>query len=216
MAAEITVPSAPGGDTRGRILHAAQDVFGRFGYAGGRTLEIATGAGVTERTLFRHFPTKVELFIAAVVEPFHDYIKAFVDDWRIREHGVRTAWDEAYRFYDGLFELLETHRGLVVALVAAREHEDPSRTHFPALDSELADLLTSAEPTLETEAAAREFAGHPALNVRFMFGLAITACVHGDWIFPQDRRPSREELLRETTAFTLRGLGAKPDEFPPT
>lgn len=201
-------------DTRERILRAAQQVFGDCGYAGGRTLDIATTAGVTERTLFRYFPTKAELFGAAVVEPFHAYIQDFVEDWRQREHGVRSAWEEAYAFYDGLFELLETHRGLVVALIAARAHDDASRSLFPALDSDLADQLTSAEAILRTEGAARGFTGDAATHVRLMFGLAITACVHGDWLFPADQRPTREHLLRATTSFTLYGLGAGGPDAP--
>jgi TetR/AcrR family transcriptional regulator len=44
------------------ILLAATRLFGDKGYRGARTAEIAAAAGVTERTLFRYFPSKDSLY----------------------------------------------------------------------------------------------------------------------------------------------------------
>ncbi|OGA57695.1 MAG: hypothetical protein A3G81_04265 [Betaproteobacteria bacterium RIFCSPLOWO2_12_FULL_65_14] len=44
------------------ILRAATRIFGAKGYAAARTAEIAAAAGVTERTLFRYFPSKQSLY----------------------------------------------------------------------------------------------------------------------------------------------------------
>jgi TetR/AcrR family transcriptional regulator len=44
------------------IVRAAEEIFGAKGYAGARTAEIAAAAGVTERTLFRYFKSKDELY----------------------------------------------------------------------------------------------------------------------------------------------------------
>ena len=44
------------------ILQAATQVFGAKGYRGARTADIASSAGVTERTLFRYFPSKEKLY----------------------------------------------------------------------------------------------------------------------------------------------------------
>jgi TetR/AcrR family transcriptional regulator len=44
------------------ILKAAARLFGAKGYDGARPAEIAAAAGVTERTLFRYFPTKESLY----------------------------------------------------------------------------------------------------------------------------------------------------------
>jgi AcrR family transcriptional regulator len=44
------------------ILQAATRLFGDKGYRGARTAEIAAAAGVTERTLFRYFPSKDQLY----------------------------------------------------------------------------------------------------------------------------------------------------------
>lgn len=50
-------------DNRARVLHAAADVFGSAG-PGASTEEIARRAGVGIGTVFRHFPTKVDLLTA--------------------------------------------------------------------------------------------------------------------------------------------------------
>lgn len=48
-------------DTVHRILSAAERLFAERGAAATRTAEIARAAGVTERTLFKHFPEKALL-----------------------------------------------------------------------------------------------------------------------------------------------------------
>ncbi|WP_041769570.1 TetR/AcrR family transcriptional regulator [Leptospira biflexa] len=44
------------------IVRAAEDVFAEFGFSGATTAELAKEAGVTERTLFKYFPTKHDLY----------------------------------------------------------------------------------------------------------------------------------------------------------
>ena len=51
--------------TQDRILEAAVQLFSRQGYSGSSTHEIARLAGVSEVTVFRHFPRKRDLFWAA-------------------------------------------------------------------------------------------------------------------------------------------------------
>jgi AcrR family transcriptional regulator len=51
--------------TEGRIIEAAVQLFSRQGFTGSSTSEIARLAGVSEVTVFRHFPKKRELFWAA-------------------------------------------------------------------------------------------------------------------------------------------------------
>jgi AcrR family transcriptional regulator len=51
--------------TQDRIVEAAVQLFSRQGFAGSSTHEIARLAGVSEVTVFRHFPRKKDLFWAA-------------------------------------------------------------------------------------------------------------------------------------------------------
>jgi AcrR family transcriptional regulator len=51
---------------RDTILDAARTVFGRRGYHAASTSEIAAAAGCSEPTLYKHFSSKQELFVAAL------------------------------------------------------------------------------------------------------------------------------------------------------
>jgi AcrR family transcriptional regulator len=53
-------------DTRERIIQAAAAIFATRGYAGATTQAIADAAGVNEVTLFRHFGSKQNLFMAVL------------------------------------------------------------------------------------------------------------------------------------------------------
>lgn len=57
-------PRLPGDERRERILDAALRVFAERGFHGATTRELAKAAGVSEALMFRHFPTKEDLYLA--------------------------------------------------------------------------------------------------------------------------------------------------------
>jgi AcrR family transcriptional regulator len=60
---------------RERILEAARQVFLEHGFAGARTRRIAEEAGITEALLYRYFPSKADIFRAAVHEPLERFVE---------------------------------------------------------------------------------------------------------------------------------------------
>lgn len=54
------------GTAEARILASAAGMFANFGYNGVSTRDIATGAGVNEVTIYRHFPRKRDLYVAVL------------------------------------------------------------------------------------------------------------------------------------------------------
>jgi AcrR family transcriptional regulator len=56
----------PAAERRQAIVQAAQRVFSSRSYAGATTAEIAREAGVSEPILYRHFPSKRELYFACL------------------------------------------------------------------------------------------------------------------------------------------------------
>lgn len=54
------------GNIRQRVIRAAFEVFAANGYARTTTRSLATAAGITEVTLFRHFGSKEKLFTAVI------------------------------------------------------------------------------------------------------------------------------------------------------
>jgi len=57
--------SAKGG-AEARILASAAEMFSSFGYNGVSTRDIASGAGVNEVTIYRHYPRKRDLYVAVL------------------------------------------------------------------------------------------------------------------------------------------------------
>jgi AcrR family transcriptional regulator len=54
------------GEVEGRILASATGLFANFGYNGVSVRDIAAHASVNEVTIFRHYPRKRDLYIAAL------------------------------------------------------------------------------------------------------------------------------------------------------
>lgn len=59
--------TARGDATRARLIAATHQVVRDHGYSGATTKAIAEAAGVSEGTIYRHFPDKVALFFEAVL-----------------------------------------------------------------------------------------------------------------------------------------------------
>ena len=54
------------GQAEARILASAAGMFASFGYNGVSTRDIASGAGVNEVTIYRHYPRKRDLYLAVL------------------------------------------------------------------------------------------------------------------------------------------------------
>jgi TetR/AcrR family transcriptional regulator len=75
-----TRPRMAAEERRQCVLEAACRVFSRSSYHGATTAEIARESGVSEPVLYRHFPSKRDLYLACLVA-----------GWR----HVRSLWEEA-------------------------------------------------------------------------------------------------------------------------
>ncbi len=53
------------GERRDQLIDSAIGLFGRGGFSGTTTKALALAAGVSEATIFKHFPTKADLYAAA-------------------------------------------------------------------------------------------------------------------------------------------------------
>src|SRR3712207_4200289 len=54
------------GERREQILHAADDLFGRRGYAAVAIGDVAAAVGVTKAAIYHHFPSKAALYTAVL------------------------------------------------------------------------------------------------------------------------------------------------------
>jgi TetR/AcrR family transcriptional regulator len=77
---EVSRVRMPAEERRAAVLDTACTVFSRGTYHGTTTAEIARAAGVSEPILYRHFPSKRDLYLACIDET-----------WR----RTRVRWEEA-------------------------------------------------------------------------------------------------------------------------
>ena len=97
------VDSSPAGETRQRILDAAEELFAHHGYDATPTAKVAAVAGVPKGLLFYHFARKIDLLTALFTERMPDAVPHEVDD-------VVVAGDVAGSLMALADRLTESHR----------------------------------------------------------------------------------------------------------
>ena len=194
-------------DNRARIVETAREMFAAHGYRGTTTRQIAASAGVAEPTLFRHFPSKAELFDVAVIAPVQDFMVDFVGKREGRPHGSRDPVEATRDFYGELYDELDRDARLLVALVAALAFDESDTELAAQVRPTLQGLLTGLDEHFAREFSDRGFGVDARLGLRVMFGMVLGVAVHGDWLFAADERPSRDALVEEMTRLTVFGLG---------
>ncbi len=94
---------------REQIINQAMDVFIKNGYKGATTAKIAEEVGVSEVTLFRHFSSKKEIFLAGIKPIFLETLHASMEE--SREEGdqerVRKLLMERLAFMSRNHELIK-------------------------------------------------------------------------------------------------------------
>jgi AcrR family transcriptional regulator len=194
---------------RQRLLLAASQLFAQRGYRGTTTRDIADAAGITERTLFRHVPSKAALFREAVIAPVESFVNDFSEAWADRPQGARNTEIEVREFFTNLVAVIEGERNLLLALMAALAYEsdDPD---FPELQDTLAPMLNTLDRIFAVEAELRGWTLDPVIGVRMIVGMALAVTVHADWLFAGQKAPRREALVDELTKLTTWGLAGQP------
>ncbi|HET9890159.1 MAG TPA: helix-turn-helix domain-containing protein [Mycobacterium sp.] len=162
----MTVPTGPvslrdrqRAQIRADIRRAAFRLFVERGYDAVTTEEIATAAGVSPRTFFRHVPAKEELLLApvryggaaivnllegrpAVEPPDVALINAIVTRTRSFEQADTEEWREALLVAPGLLDKVTVHRPAdkerATKLIAERMGVDPRADIRPGLLVQLA------------------------------------------------------------------------------
>ena len=184
------------------MLDAARACFAESGYAGTSTRQIAKRAGVVENLIFKHFESKAGLFEAAVVEPFQTAVNSFTAEWSASVEQPHAGEDTARRYIEALFDLLEGHAELLLALMADRRGE-----------GSLAPVMEELERVGMSEITAQGWSG---MNVRVLarlhFGMVAFNAAFGDALYPPgEGRPTRAEIIDEMTAFLVHGSAHRPE-----
>jgi AcrR family transcriptional regulator len=199
---------------RSAVLQAAQELFAERGYASTSTKEIASRAQVSEPLLFRHYGSKAALFEIAVLGRLERFVVEYTADWDAETEHLGAGPEYARAYVGGLYDLLCSQKGLVMAAMTAQAYEAPfdgTGEGSPGLGVAIQGLFTRLEDLARRGWTERGRPGEdPTLGVRFTFGLVLSAAVFDTWILPKDSLASRDAIVTELTGFMLHGFAGRP------
>jgi TetR/AcrR family transcriptional regulator len=167
----MSTPRLTASDRRRQLLESALDLFAKKGFAATTTKEIAAAAGVTEAIIFRHFPTKLDLY-SAVLDLKHESgeIAADVAHWQT----LMDANDDIGLFRAIIHKVIAGYRrdarlNRVLLFAALEGHEAGLEQHrqrsFP-----LYERLCQYVARRQSEGAIRP--GHPGAIIVALVGPA--------------------------------------------
>jgi TetR/AcrR family transcriptional regulator len=161
----------PASDRRLQLVETALDFFSRKGFSGTTTKEIAAAAGVTEAIIFRHFPTKQDLY-NAVLDQHHDSgrLAECIAQWkscmdRNDDEGLIRAIIE--RVIEGYRRDLRGHR---VLLFAALEGHETALEYNRQFSLPIFELLCQYVARRQSEGALR--GGDQGAMIGAAYGMA--------------------------------------------
>ena len=129
-------------DTQRRITEAAIELHGSLGPSRTTLSAVAERAGVERRTLYRHFPSEVELFEACSAHYFTANPWPELDGWR----AIRDPRERLERALDELYAYYERTEPMFTNVLRDAEVVDFARDAVAPLDAfldEAADVLTA-------------------------------------------------------------------------
>ncbi|WP_280344943.1 TetR/AcrR family transcriptional regulator [Nocardia neocaledoniensis] len=188
-------PTKPSGrrrnpdEVREALLLGAAQSFAQRGFAATTYLDIAGAAHTSESALFRHFGSKSNLLIEAVLEPFADAFRSVSRRWAAVAPEHRRA--RQMEFVADLYSTLVANRQLLRILMGVANdpaHEDVNAAVAAWFSSTFAELVSQQE-TLDGVDPGDE----PELRIRAALAMLMAAAVLDDWFLPREdvAEPSR-------------------------
>jgi AcrR family transcriptional regulator len=198
-------------ERRKAIVTAALPLFARNGFAGTTTREIAEAADISEALLFRHFPSKRQLYgeilrLGCEGDPALDRLATLAPSTATLVHMIH--YMVRYFLMPGEADRGERDCRLRLVLHSFLEDGDYARELFDT-------IFTRVEPLFAASVAAASAAGDlracaAAGANRFWFGHHVAAMIA--FVFLPARAciayaGSEADLVAEATRFILSGIG---------
>jgi AcrR family transcriptional regulator len=183
------------------ILDAARSCFAESGYSGTTTRQIAKRAEVVENLIFKHFGNKSALFEAAVVQPFRTALETFTARWSVSSTGPHAGERTAREYVEALYDLLDGHAELLLAIMVDRRGAQP-----------LLPLMEQLERVAKAETEAQGWHGVDiGVLARLHFGMVAFNAAFGETLYPRTAQgPSRERIVAEMAACMVHGTAHRP------
>ena len=202
-------------DKRQQLLASARELFGARGYAATSTHAIAKHAGVSQALVYRHFPSKAELFVEAVFDPFVELLDSFVEQWDISD--ADASIDGITRnFAAALYSRVRGERQLLLAAVTSHVLTGGADSERRAIEATVARMFARIEAE-HIRAGRSHNLLHldPPLTVRMTFAVVFAAAVFDDWLLPSlSERPDDQSVLEDLGRFVAWGATGRPALMP--
>jgi AcrR family transcriptional regulator len=192
------------GEPRRLLIEAARGLFNERGYSGATTREISDRAGVSETLMFRNFGTKAGVFHEAMVQPFVEFVQAFVAQAEAGDFSDVDDETAARLLIGGLYDLFHTHRGLVTMFWSAEVMGESDLSESGALNEvqEQFDALIafgrSQRRVRHSELPAQY------LTTRVTMAMVIGMAAFGESFYGHIR-PKRDDIVEELVQAVLYG-----------
>lgn len=184
--------------TTGKLLDATITCLAELGYAKASVAAICASAGVSQGALFRHFPTRRDVIVAAADEIGRLHIEQF----EAAATGLdRGAFREIVLLIRGLCRT-PTHAAWREIMVAARTDEGLREAASAGLERFEAMLISTSGRFLGIDEDAAQKAAVVLLSIMHMFDSeAVTVFVYGN-------EPLEAQRIEWATAMLERELAA--------
>ncbi len=144
-------------ETRRRITEAAIDLHGSVGPSRTTLSAVAKRAGVERRTLYRHFPTEADLFVACSTDYFAANPWPALEAWR----AIPDPYERLERALGDLYAYYERTEGMLANVLRDAELVDFARDAVAPLHAYLEDaarILADGSPVRGRRRRLREAA----------------------------------------------------------
>lgn len=194
---------------RDQLLRSAIDTFARRGFAGTKTRDIASAAGVSEAILFRHFATKENLY-HAILDAKKNVNKDAALNWQCALEDCARRRDDAAlvghlaaKIFSSFREDPSFHRLMVYASLEGHLMADLFRERFA---QPMGGLLRRYIALRQKEGAFRKC--DPEIATTFILA-TIVHWAMGKYVFGLRRSNlSENKVAAELVALVLGGLQA--------
>jgi AcrR family transcriptional regulator len=195
---------------RSQLLRSAIDTFAHRGFAGTKTRDIASAAGVSEAILFRHFATKEDLY-HAILDAKESKNKDSATAWRRALEDCAQRRDDAGMFRHLATQILTSfredpafHRLMVYASLEGHLMAHLFRERFA---QPMGGFLRGYVTMRQKEGAFRKC--DPEIATSFILA-SIVHWAMGKYVFGMKRsRLNEEAVVRELAELVLGGLEAQ-------
>lgn len=200
---------------RAAIIEAARRVFVEKGFERTTTRELAKAAGVSEALVFKHFPSKEALYSAIKMSCFKEEGSKIIERLRLLQPSTSSLVTLVHDFVSHVLGGQPDEGGRLFLQLILRSLMDEGEFARLAIQGGPSWWVQKVGECIEVAKASGDMVSRPVepnLGAWLTHQLIVGIMVH---LLPRksviDYGVSREQLVKQTIWFCLRGMGLKEE-----